>query len=64
MGYATDFPAMLATRMTPADLAERLGLSAVRRRQLIRDHSVFAIRVEGWCVGAKRGQSESSVGRA
>lgn len=51
MEYATEFAAILATSMTPTELAKRLELSPVRIRQMIRDHSIFAIRVEGrWHV--------------
>lgn len=51
MDYATGFAAILATSLTPAQVAERLGLTAVRVRQMIREHTLYAIRVEGrWHV--------------
>lgn len=53
MDYATEFAAILATSLTPAQVADRLGVTAVRVRQMIRDHAVYAVRVEGrWHVPA------------
>ena len=53
MVYATEFAAILATSLTPTAVAERVKLTPVRVRQLIRDHSLFAIRVGGrWKVPA------------
>lgn len=53
MVYATEFAAILATSLTPKAVAKRVNLTPVRVRQLIRDHSLFAIRVEGrWKIPA------------
>jgi len=51
MGYATEFAAILATSLTPAQVAKTLALTPVRVRQLIREGSLYAIRIEGrWHV--------------
>ena len=49
--YATDFAAILATSLTPAAVARLLGLTPVRVRQLVRQRTLYAIRVDGrWHV--------------
>ena len=45
--YATEFAAIRATSLTPAALAQVLGVTPVRVRQMIRTGSLFAIRIEG-----------------
>ena len=46
--YATEFAAILATSLSPARAGERLGgVTAVRVRQLIRERSLYALRLEG-----------------
>ena len=47
LGYATEFAAIRATSLTPAALAQVLGVTPVRVRQMIRDGSLFAIRIAG-----------------
>ena len=49
--FATEYAAILATSMTPAEVAKLLGLTPVRVRQMIRQRSLYAIRVDGrWHV--------------
>lgn len=49
--YATEFAAILATSLTPAAVARLLGLTPVRVRQLVRQRTLYAIRVDGrWHV--------------
>ena len=46
--YATEFAAILATSLSVAEAAKRLGgVTAVRVRQLIADRALFAIRSGG-----------------
>ena len=47
LDYATAFAAIRATSLTPATLARTLGVTPVRLRQMIRDGSLSAIRLEG-----------------
>ena len=48
MAYATDFAAILSTSLSAAQAAKRLhDVTAVRVRQLIREGTLFAIRIEG-----------------
>ena len=47
LDYAKEFAAILATSLTPATLAQTLGVTPVRVRQMIRERSVYAIRIEG-----------------
>ena len=48
LAYATEFAAILATSLSPARAGERLGgVTAVRVRQLIRERSLHALRLEG-----------------
>ncbi len=47
LDYATEFAAIRATSLTPLALARVLGVTPVRVRQMIRDGSLFAIRIEG-----------------
>ena len=49
--FAAEYAAILATSMTPSEVAKLLGLTPVRVRQMIRQRSLYAIRVEGrWHV--------------
>ena len=49
--YAKEFAAILATSLSPVEVAKRLKLTPVRVRQLIREHALYAIRIEGrWHV--------------
>jgi hypothetical protein len=53
LDYANEFAAILATSLTPTALAQTLGITPVRVRQLFRDRSLYAIRIEGrWHVPA------------
>jgi len=49
--YAKEFAAIVATSLSPAEVAKRLNITPVRVRQLIREHALFAIRIDGrWHV--------------
>ncbi len=51
LDYAQEFAAIVATSLTPAALAKALGITPVRIRQMIREGSLYAIRIEGrWHV--------------
>ena len=47
LDYATEFAAIRATSLTPAALARTLGVTPVRVRQMIRERSLYAMRIEG-----------------
>lgn len=47
LDYATAFAAIRETSLTPATLARALGVTPVRIRQMIRNGSLYAIRLEG-----------------
>ncbi len=47
LDYATEFAAIRATSLTPAELGRILGVTPVRVRQMIRERSLYAIRIEG-----------------
>ena len=47
LDYATEFAAIRATSLTPAELAQKLGITPVRLRQMIREGSLYAIRIDG-----------------
>ena len=48
MAYVTEFGAILATSLSPAQAGERLGgVTAVRVRQMIGERSLHALRLEG-----------------
>lgn len=47
LDYATEFAAIRATSLTPAALAESLGITPVRVRQMIGEGSLYAMRIEG-----------------
>ena len=51
LDYVKEFAAILATSLTPTVVAETLGVTPVRVRQMIREQSLYAIRIEGrWHV--------------
>ena len=51
LDYATEFAAIRATSVTPAVLARTLGITPVRVRQMIRERSLYAIRIDGrWYI--------------
>lgn len=51
LAYATEFAAILTTSLTPAGVAKRLGITPVRVRQMIREHGLFAVRIDSrWHV--------------
>jgi hypothetical protein len=44
-------PTEVATSLSPAEVAKRLNITPARVRQLIREHALFAIRIDGrWHV--------------
>ena len=48
MAHAVEFGAILATSLSPAQAGRRLGgVTAVRVRQMIRDRTLHALRIEG-----------------
>ncbi|MDE0007922.1 MAG: hypothetical protein OXS50_06565 [Gammaproteobacteria bacterium] len=47
LDYAVEFAAIRATSLTPATVAERLGVTPLRIRQMIRDGNLYAMRIEG-----------------
>lgn len=61
--YATEFGAILATSLTAAQAAKRLrGVTPVRIRQMIREGSLYAIRVEGrWKIPIFQFENEGVV---
>ena len=54
MAYATEFGAILATSLTPTQAAKRLrDVTAVRARQMIREGTLYACRIESrWRIPA------------
>ena len=61
--YATEFGAILATSLSAARTGERLGgITAVRVRQMIRERSLYALRLEGrWRIPIFQFQDEGLV---
>jgi len=61
--YATEFGAILATSLSAARAGERLGgVTAVRVRQMIRERSLYALRLEGrWRIPIFQFQDERLV---
>ena len=61
--YATEFGAILATSLSAARAGERLGgVTAVRVRQMIRERSLYALRLEGrWRIPIFQFQDEGLV---
>ena len=63
MAYAIEFEAILATSLSPARAGERLGgITAVRVRQMIRERSLYALRLEvRWKIPVFQFQDEGVV---
>ena len=63
MAYVTEFGAILATSLSPARAGERLGgVTAVRVRQMIRERTLYALRLEGrWKIPLFQFQDEGLV---
>ena len=63
MVYATEFGAILATSLSATRAGERLGgVTAVRVRQMIRERSLYALRLEGrWRIPIFQFQDERLV---
>lgn len=63
MVYATEFGAILATSLSATQAGERLGgVTAVRVRQMIRERSLYALRLEGrWRIPVFQFQDEGLV---
>ena len=62
LDYANEFAAILATSLTPSVVAQTLGVTPVRVRQMIRDRSLYAIRIEGrWQVPLYQLSSDALV---
>ena len=61
--YATEFGAILATSLSAARAGERLGgVTAVRVRQMIRERSLYALRLEGrWRIPVFQFREEGLV---
>ena len=61
--YATEFAAILATSLSATRTGERLGgVTAVRVRQMIRERSLYALRLEGrWRIPIFQFQDEGLV---
>ena len=61
--YATEFGAILATSLSAIRAGERLGgVTAVRVRQMIRERSLYAVRLEGrWRIPIFQFQDEGLV---
>ena len=45
--YTTEFAAVLATSLTPATLAQKLGFTPRRVRRMIRKQSLYAMKIGG-----------------
>ncbi|MGI9301866.1 MAG: helix-turn-helix domain-containing protein [Gammaproteobacteria bacterium] len=63
MAYATDFGAILATSLSAAQAAKRLGgVTPVRVRQMIREGILYAIRIESrWKIPVFQFEDEGLV---
>ena len=63
MTYAIEFGAILATSLSPARAGERLGrVTAVRVRQMIRERSLYALRLESrWKIPVFQFRDEGLV---
>ncbi len=47
LDYAKEFAAILTTSLTPTVLAQMLGITPVRVRQMIRERRLYALRIDG-----------------
>ena len=45
--YTTEFAAVLATSLTPAALAQKLGITPRRVRRMIREQRLYAMKIGG-----------------
>lgn len=63
LAYVTEFGAILATSLSPAQAGERLGgVTAVRVRQMIGERSLYALRLEGrWRIPVFQFRDEGVV---
>lgn len=63
MVYATEFGAILATSLSATQAGERVGgVTAVRVRQMIRERTLYALRLEGrWRIPIFQFQDEGLV---
>ena len=63
MAYATEFGAILATSLSATQAGERIGgITAVRVRQMIRERTLYALRLEGrWKIPVFQFQDEGLV---
>ena len=63
MAYATEFEMLLTTGLSAVQASERLGgITAARVRQMIRERSLYAIRLEGrWKIPVFQFQDEGLV---
>jgi plasmid maintenance system killer protein len=63
IAYATEFGAILATSLSAAQAAKRLrGVTAVRVRQMIREGTLYGIRIEGrWKIPIFQFEDEGLV---
>ena len=61
--YATEFGTLLTTSLSAAQTGERLGgITAARVRQMIRERSLYALRLEGrWKIPIFQFQDEGLV---
>ena len=63
LAYVTEFGAILATSLSPAQAGERLGgVTAVRVRQMIGERALYALRLEGrWRIPVFQFQGKGVV---
>ena len=60
--YATEFAAILKTSLSTTQAAKRLGVHAVRIRQMIGDRTLYAVQVDGrWRIPEFQLQDEALV---
>ena len=60
--YAAEFAAILKTSLSTSQVAKRLGVHAVRIRQMIGDGTLYAVQVDGrWRVPEFQFQEEALV---
>ena len=60
--YATEFAAILKTSLSTTQAAKRLGVHAVRIRQMIGDGTLYAVQVDGrWRIPEFQLQDEALV---
>ena len=60
--YVTEFAAILRTSLSTTEAAQRLGVHAVRIRQMIGDRTLYAVQVDGrWRIPGFQFQDEALV---